>query len=232
MMSYELRNFGMRVAMLVAVFAVDGLFSGGKGMEVFAQQIREIEISRLVAHPKNANVMTPAVVAKLRRHIERTGRYEPLVVRRHPAREGCFELINGHHRKEVLESLGRATASCVVWELSDAETLMLLATINRLGGEDAPGKRLELLEMMAVEMEVAEMAKWVPEDAAVLSALLKKQEGPVVVAEAPRVGEMMEAFTVFLKHEEKDRLVKALKASGGDVAGTLMRWVEEMEARA
>ena len=198
-------------------------------MKMFHQQIVEIEISKLVPHPKNANVMSNAVMAKLRRHIERTGRYEPLVVRRHPTREGCFELINGHHRKEVLESLGRATASCVVWELSDAETLMLLATINRLGGEDAPGKRLELLEAVAVEMEVAEMAKWVPEDAAVLSAVLKKQEGPVVVAEAPRMGEMMEAFTVFLKHGEKERLVRALRAGRGDLAEALMGWVGERE---
>ncbi|MGN6370381.1 MAG: ParB N-terminal domain-containing protein [Phycisphaerae bacterium] len=196
-------------------------------MEGIAQRIEEIEISKLVPHPRNANVMSAAVMAKVRRHIEKTGRYEPLVVRRHPSRAGFYELINGHHRKEILESLGHARAACVVWELDDAETLMLLATVNRLGGEDAPGKRLALLEAMAAEMEVAEMAKWVPEDAAMLSALLKKQEAPALVAEAPPMGEMMEAFTVFLKHEEKERLVKALKAEGKDVAGVLMRWVEE-----
>ena len=198
-------------------------------MDVFAQQIVEIEISKLVAHPKNANVMTKSVMAKLRRHIEVTGRYEPLVVRRHPVREGCFELINGHHRKAVLERLGRGTASCVVWELSDAETLMLLATINRLGGEDAPGKRLELLEMMAVEMEVAELAKWVPEDASLLAKLLAEQEAPVV-AEVPRVGEMPEAFTIFLMHAEKRRLVAALRAEGGDAGKVLMSWVERVGA--
>ena len=109
--------------------------------------------------------MSGEVMGKLRRHIERTGRYEPLVVRPHPAIGGAFELINGHHRKEVLESLGYAEAQCLVWDLSDAETLMLLATINRLGGEDAPGKRLGLLESLSEAMaaSAAELAKFLPE---------------------------------------------------------------------
>src|ERR1043165_6360402 len=125
-------------------------------------QIREIEIGRLIAHPKNANVMEPAVRRKLRRHIERTGRYEPLVVRPHPTVAGSLELINGHHRKLVLEELGHATASCVVWQLDDAETLMLLTTVNRLGGEDAAGKRLELIEALsgAIKAGPEELAKW------------------------------------------------------------------------
>ena len=197
-------------------------------MKVFEQQIREIEVSKLLAHPKNANVMSAGVRRKLRRHIERTGRYEALVVRRHPVVEGSYELINGHHRRLVLEELGYERAACVVWELDDAETLMLLATVNRLGGEDAPGKRLELLEAMAAEMEVGELAKWVPEEPAVLRAVLER--GPMKIVErGPTVGEMEEAFTVFLKHEEKVRLVGALRKEGRDLGRVLMGWVARIE---
>jgi ParB-like chromosome segregation protein Spo0J len=167
-------------------------------------------------------------MAKLRRHLERTGRYEPLVVRPHPARAGCFELINGHHRKEILESLGHARAACVVWELDDAETQMLLATVNRLGGEDAPGKRLELLEALAGEMSPAELAALLPESEAELAAALEKVEVPVAEV-APEVGEMPEAFTVFLKAEEKRRLVAALKATAREMRLALMQWVAERE---
>ena len=139
-------------------------------------QVQSIKIGLLRAHPQNANVMSGEVMGKLRGHIERTGRYEPLVVRPHPAIAGAFELINGHHRKEVLESLGYAEAQCLVWDLSDAEALLLLATINRLGGEDAPGKRLGLLESLGEAMEVsaAELAKYLPEAAATLEKVLAK----------------------------------------------------------
>jgi len=196
-------------------------------MKVLEQRVVEIEVSKLVAHPKNANVMSGGVRRKLRRHIERTGRYEPLVVRRHPTMEGSFELINGHHRKLVLEELGCDRAACVVWELNDHEALMLLATVNRLGGEDAPGKRLELLEALSLEMDVREMEKWVPEDAEVLAGLLSRGEVSVM-AEPPEMGEMMEAFTVFLKAEEKRRLVEALRSEGEDLGAGLMRWMVRM----
>ena len=196
-------------------------------MTVFQQQIVEIEVSKLLAHPKNANVMAPGVMKKLRRHIEKTGRYEPLVVRRHPTVAGSYELINGHHRKRVLEELGHERAACVVWELDDAETLMLLATINRLGGEDAPGKRLALLEAMSEQMSAPELANWLPEDAEVLGKLLERGEVDVRF-DPPVMGEMEEAFTVFLKHEEKRRLVEALHREGKDLGAVLMGWMARM----
>lgn len=190
--------------------------------------IVRIELAKLRAHPKNANVTPPEVMEKLRRHIGRTGRYEPLVVRPHPREAGAYELINGHHRKEILESLGHTDAACVVWELSDAETLLLLATVNRLGGEDAPGKRLELLEALAAETATSarELAKLLPEEEATLSRLL--EEAAVAAPAVPPVlGEMPEAFTVFMKSAEKARLVRALQATHADCATALLQWAAE-----
>jgi len=56
--------------------------------------IVQIGLEKLVAHRANANVMSREFMAKLRRHIEGHGHYEPLVVRKHPQKEGYFELIN------------------------------------------------------------------------------------------------------------------------------------------
>jgi ParB-like chromosome segregation protein Spo0J len=191
-------------------------------------QIQQVEIARLIPHPKNANVMAQGTMAKLRRHIEKTGRYEPLIVRPHRTGEGCFELINGHHRKEILEALGHTHAACVVWELDDAETLLLLATVNRLGGEDAPGKRLDLLEAVAAAMEVssAELARWLPEDEATLVKVLADQEAPRI-AEVPELADMPEPFTVFLQAREKKRLLEALGRTASSPAVALMKWVDE-----
>ncbi|MCL2648745.1 MAG: ParB/RepB/Spo0J family partition protein [Phycisphaerales bacterium] len=193
-------------------------------------EVQQIELSRLIAHPKNANVMSPSVMAKLRRHIEKTGRYESLVVRPHPTREACFELINGHHRKEILESLGRTHAACVVWDLDDTETLMLLATVNRLGGEDAPGKRLDLLEALADSLAAspAELAKFLPEEEAVLMKLLSEEKPPEMATQPP-LTKMTEAFTVFLTAGDKKQLLETLKQTHRDPAKALMIWVNEKQ---
>jgi hypothetical protein len=46
-----------------------------------ANVIRSIGLDKLVAHPDNPNKMSKANLAKLVRNIERTSRYEPLIVR-------------------------------------------------------------------------------------------------------------------------------------------------------
>ena len=41
-------------------------------------KIQEIPIELLLEHPENSNFMNAETAQKLRRHIERTGKYEPL----------------------------------------------------------------------------------------------------------------------------------------------------------
>ena len=53
-------------------------------------KIQSIALDKLVAHPDNPNRMSKAKFAKLLRNIERTGRYEPLVVRPCPQKPDCF----------------------------------------------------------------------------------------------------------------------------------------------
>ena len=66
---------------------------------------RAIPLDLLVPHPENSNFMKEEVLRKLRRHIERTGRYEPLMVRPHPSEENKFQVVNGHNRLRVLRAL-------------------------------------------------------------------------------------------------------------------------------
>ena len=93
--------------------------------------VTEVEISRLLPHPENSNRMDVETLSKLRRHIESTGRYEPLVVRPHPTEDGRFQVINGHHRLQVLKALGHTKARCVIWEVDDDQARLYLATLNR-----------------------------------------------------------------------------------------------------
>ena len=100
--------------------------------------MREIPINSLVGHPENSNFMGAELLKKLRRHIERTGMYEPLTIRPHPKEEGIFEVISGHNRLRVLRALKYTAACYTIWKLDDDQTRLYLATLNRLSGVGIP----------------------------------------------------------------------------------------------
>lgn len=122
-------------------------------------RVTSIPIDKLIAHPGNPNRMSKRNFARLVRNIERTGRYEPLVVRR---QGDGFQIINGHHRCRAIKQLGYGTADAVVWDVNDAEADILLSTLNRLGGSDVLEKKLALLERLNRKMHAREMAKLLP----------------------------------------------------------------------
>ena len=107
--------------------------------------------------------MDEETLAKLRRHIERTGRYEPLTVRPHPSEEGKFQVLNGHNRLRVLREIGHESALCTVWNVDDDQTRLYLATLNRLAGKDVPERRTILLENLLESYEVDELTKLLPD---------------------------------------------------------------------
>jgi len=125
-------------------------------------QVSPIAVEKLVAHPDNPNRMSKRNFAKLFRNIERTGRYEPLVVRPCPRRAGFFQIINGHQRSQALQGLGYKTVDAIVWDVDDRDADMLLATINRLGGSDVLEKKLALLSRLSKQKQVNDLAKLLP----------------------------------------------------------------------
>ena len=172
--------------------------------------IERIALGKLVEHPANANVMGPERLAKLRGHIERSGRYEPLVVRPHPVRAGCYELLNGHHRKRVLAELGHAEAACVVWEVSDGEALELLATLNRLTGSDEPTRRAALLGQLARRFDKADLVSRLPESGAALEKMLSVERRPVL-AKVEETAAARGAMVFFVTRAERRTIDEALR---------------------
>lgn len=128
-----------------------------------AGSIKSIALDKLVAHPDNPNKMSKANFARLVRNIERTGLYEPLIVRPCPDKAGFYQIINGHHRCQALTKLGHKAAECIVWDIDDEQTDILLATLNRLGGSDQLGKKLKLLKRLNRRLESGELAKLIPQ---------------------------------------------------------------------
>jgi hypothetical protein len=127
-------------------------------------KIQEIPIELLLEHPENSNFMNAETAQTLRRHIERTGRYEPLTVRPHPSEDGKFQVINGHNRLRVLRALNHQTANCVVWNLDDDQTRLYLATLNRLSGNEVPERRAALMDNLLQAFDVDELTALLPDD--------------------------------------------------------------------
>jgi len=126
--------------------------------------LQDIPIDRLAPHPENSNHMTAEMLGKLRRHIERSGKYEPLTVRPHPSVRGKYEVLNGHNRLRVLRAIGHDSACCVVWDVDDDQARLYLATLNRLAGSDIPERRALLLEGLLGTFDVAELSALLPDD--------------------------------------------------------------------
>lgn len=122
-----------------------------------------VPLDDLVAHPLNSNVMPDDLQAKLRAHIKRTGRYPFLVVRPHPQEPGRFQVLDGHHRVAVLRSLGHQQARCDVWDVDDREAKLLLATLNRLQGQDQPIRRAQLIHELLGDISAEDLAGLLPE---------------------------------------------------------------------
>ena len=125
-----------------------------------------VPIGRVRAHPANANLMSQELLEKLARNIEREGRYPPLIARPHPELPGEWQLLDGHQRLEALRRLGYTEAVVFPWPCDDETALLLLATLNRLEGEDVPAKRAELLAELSALLPPEQLAQLLPEDAA------------------------------------------------------------------
>ena len=134
--------------------------------------IKQIALDKLVPHPGNPNRMSRTNFNRLVHNLERTGRYEPLVVRPCPGRRGFFQIINGQHRCEALRTLGRPTAEVVVWNVDDEQTDLLLATLNRLSGRDTLEKKLALLQRLSATIALGKLAGLLPQTRGQIERLL------------------------------------------------------------
>lgn len=139
---------------------------------IVTNRIRRIPLDRLVPHPDNPNRMSRANFNKLLHNIERTGRYEPLVVRPCPGRRDFFQIINGHHRCEALRRLGRETADVMVWKVDDEQADILLATLNRLNGRDVLDSKLALLRRLHKQIPTRKLARLLPQTHGQLERLI------------------------------------------------------------
>ena len=186
-----------------------------------------IPLEVLQPHPENSNRMPPHLMEKLKTHIERTGLYEPLVVRPmgHDAAGGdlkseisdlrCrYQILNGHHRAEVLRGLGHTRARCDVWEVDDDEARLLLATLNRLEGRDDPSARARLVARLAKGRTAEELARLLPEPPDAVERLLRLAQPPPTPLAPEAIEPPARPMTFFLAEEQHALVTEALREAG------------------
>lgn len=169
-----------------------------------------VAIERLIAHPLNSNRMPPRLLAKLESNIRDSGRYPALVVRTLNASpqaadwdESTLQVIDGHHRLAALKQLGHKMVRVDCWgDLTDSETELLLATLNRLEGSDDAECRAELLESLRRDGELSKerLAELLPEDGEAIEALELLRNPPPL---PKSLGAMLVPVTVFMTEAQR-----------------------------
>lgn len=124
--------------------------------------IHSVLLRKLIANPDNPNVMAKPKFMKLLRNIGQSGIYEPIVIMRCKKNTRYYEIINGYHRCRVLLKLGHKNADCVLFDVSDKQLNILTATLNRLGGSDDTGRKIDLLKSLIKAATPKELAKILP----------------------------------------------------------------------
>lgn len=183
-------------------------------------KVQSIALDKLVAHPDNPNRMSKAKFAKLLRNIERTGRYEPLVVRPCPQKPDCFQVINGYHRWRALRELDYKTAEALVWDVNDQDTDILLATLNRLGGSDVLDKKLALLKRLnksAFDGRTAKLAKLLPQTSSQIKRLTGLKISDCRKTVENRQPQILNPLVFFLNDKQQEVVAKAMSAAMSEV---------------
>jgi ParB-like chromosome segregation protein Spo0J len=192
-----------------------------------ANRLRRVQLEHLIAHSANANVMEEGRLEKLAENIGREQNYPPIVVRPHPGRDGCFQILDGHQRLEALRHLGHTEATCYVWPCDDQTALVLLATLNRLEGQDDPRLRAELLRQLTQLASPEELVLLLPEDASAIATSLASLDLDLdeLLAEFQQQssGSDVRAITFAVSEEDERAIEDAVAAASADLEGNNRR---------
>jgi hypothetical protein len=119
-----------------------------------------------------------------------------------------------------LRALGHENADVIILDVSDRDTDILLATLNRLGGSDMLEKKLTLLKRLnqsAFKGRTSELAKLLPQTAGQIRRLTQ-----FTVSDCKKAVENHKALTLnpkvfFLTDEQQAIIEEALSAASGKV---------------
>jgi ParB family chromosome partitioning protein len=132
-------------------------------------KVAELPLDQLQEAPWNSNQMDEATMSRLRESLARYGLVQNLVVR--PLDKGCYEVLSGNQRLQVLRQLKHSPVPCVVVNLDDAHARLLGQALNRIQGKDDLGLRAELLREVLQALPQRDVLNLLPETTESLKAM-------------------------------------------------------------
>lgn len=184
------------------------------------QKMVSLSLRQLAAHPANPNRMSNAAFNKLARHIEQSGHYEPIVVRKHPQKPGTYQILNGHHRVRALKRLSFTHADCVIFDADDTQALVYLATLNQLKGRSNVQNKSRLIAALCKHLKSGELSRLLSDSKTAidkLNALASNQSPAKVRSNKP----LLTPMTFFVTEDQQRLVTEAFsKAAGTDTGGT------------
>jgi ParB/RepB/Spo0J family partition protein len=196
--------------------------------------IQIIQLANLHADPRSANRMAPDRLEKLIENIRHTGKTQPLTVRSHPDEKDHYIIVDGHYRKIALEQLEKTEVSCDVWDITEEAAALLLATLNRLRGEDHPHKRAELFQELLVQYDQNRLSQLLPENTSEIDELLLLLKTEEMTADKLRRQMEEEARSLpvllnfVLAKSEAEKVEAVLKRFDEDLNLALVKLCEEV----
>jgi ParB family chromosome partitioning protein len=107
--------------------------------DVLTVNLRLAELETGVFSPRK--VFSQRYIDELAESIEREGQLKPIIVRPHPKKQNCYQVVDGEHRIRAFRKLGRSLIRAEIRSLNDEEACLLAMRVNEMHG-----KRLEELE--------------------------------------------------------------------------------------
>ena len=172
--------------------------------------------------------MTPDQFLKLKRNIQKTGNYPSLIVL---ATGENYLLLDGHNRAAVLEELGHEEAWCEIWDVTQEQADLILATMNRIRGTDDNHKRAKLVKKLHDDIG-QEILAFLPESQKSMKALLRLAEEDFDNLEDEleiERGLAEEQMAQVIDRDEAKRLAKSYKILNDDKLVLSFVFEDELE---
>jgi ParB-like nuclease domain len=134
-----------------------------------------VKLADIVLNPRNPNRMSAEVLEKVRTNILRTGMMPPVILR--PDKKGVlkppFHMIDGEHRYIIAKEAEWPEVDASIWDVTERESMVALAALNRLHGEDDLKRRADLVQELSQVIPIDQLTMMLPESPPEIEDLLR-----------------------------------------------------------
>ena len=183
-------------------------------------EIQRIKIEKIFPNDWNPNHLKAEFYKKLKRYIQKdAGAVIPLVVRSHPKRKGCYEIIDGFHRWKIYQELKHTEVDAVVVKVNDEQAKILSTNLNYMRGQAKPMQYAQLIHSLTEKYTLDDLELLLPESKPQLLDKLELLKLPEVSksrledASEEQEKESLSTLKVQVTEEEKETIEGALKQS-------------------